>query len=492
MNIWVLNPPFLEKFSRSQRSPAVTKSGTIYFPTWLAYIVGVLEEAGHSVRFTDAPARGFSVHDTLELAAGFAPRLVVVDMSTPSVENDLGVCAAIKNAYPGTFIVAVGTHVSALSSETLAMGNALDAVARREADYTVRELALLLEGLDDSARPSDAQLETIEGLSFRSTSGKISHNPDRPFIANLDELPWLSKVYKKHLRIGDYFNPNAPPPMVTLLTSRGCPFHCNFCVYPQTFTGRRYRFRSIADIVDEMAYVEKAFPEARSIFFEDDTLTANKLRCRELAQAVLDRGIQLEWVANSRIEVDQETLLLLKKSGCRHLCVGFESGDPDSLAYMQKGTNTPRMFQFMDDARRADIRVHGCFMVGFPGEDAAALERTMELALKLNPDTAQFYPMMVYPGTEAYEDYRERGWITAGSFRDWLTPEGLHNCVVRNEHFSSEELVRWCDTARKRFYLRPRYVATKLWQVLRHPHERARTLKAARIFLRHLLQGSRV
>ena len=131
-------------------------------------------------------------------------------------------------------------------------------------------------------------------------------------------------------------------------------------------------------------------------------------------------------------------------------------------------------------------------MVGFPGEDAAAVQRTMDLALKLNPDTAQFYPMMVYPGTEAFEDYKRRGWITASSYRDWLTPEGLHNCVVQNEHFSSAELVRWCDTARRRFYLRPGYFAFKLWQMALHPHERRRTLKAATVFFRHLLRGSRV
>jgi len=491
MNTWVLNPPFLAKFSRSQRSPAVTKSGTIYFPTWLASIVGVLENAGHNVRFTDAPARGLTLQDCLAMMHEFSPRLVVVDMSTPSVDNDLDVCRAIKEKFPEAFIVAVGTHVSALAGETLCNGPALDAVARREADYTVLELAALLEKLGDT-RPGDQELAKIEGLSFRNQAGDAVHNPDRAYIENLDELPWLSKVYQKHLNIEDYFNPNAPPPMVTLLTSRGCPFRCTYCVYPQTFTGRRYRFRSIKDIVDEMEYVAQAFPQARSIFFEDDTLTANKKRCRELAEAIVARGVKMDWVANSRIEVDYETMKALKAAGCRHLCVGFESGDPGSLAYMAKGTNTGRMFEFMKDARRAGMLVHGCFMVGFPGEDAAALQRTMDLALKLNPDTAQFYPMMVYPGTEAFDDYKRRGWITASSYRDWLTPEGLHNCVVQNEHFSSAELVRWCDTARRRFYLRPGYFAFKLWQMALHPHERRRTLKAATVFFRHLLRGSRV
>ncbi len=490
MKIWVLNPPFLDKFSRSQRSPAVTKSGTLYYPTWLASIVGVLEQDGHEVVFTDAPARGLDAKACLALASKATPRLVVVEMSTPSVESDLAFCQALKSTLQDIFIVAVGTHVSALPTETLASGPALDAAARREADYTLRDLAATLANASSGERPDTSGLKNIPGLSYRREDGDIVHNPERPYIEDLDALPWLSKVYRKHLRIDDYFNPNAPPPMVTLLTSRGCPFHCTFCTYPQTFTGRKYRFRSIQDIVDEMQFVEQQMPEARSIFFEDDTLTANKKRCRELAEAVIARGLRIPWVANSRIEVDLETLRLLKRAGCRHLCVGFESGDPRSLEYMHKGTNIPRMFQFMKDARAAGVRVHGCFMVGFPGEDQTALDRTLKLALDLNPDTAQFYPVMVYPGTEAYDDYRRRGWIAASSYRDWLTPEGLHNCVIHNEHFTASELVHWCDTARKRFYLRPHYILRKLGQAATDSHERARTWRAAKVFARHLFRGS--
>jgi radical SAM superfamily enzyme YgiQ (UPF0313 family) len=150
------------------------------------------------------------------------------------------------------------------------------------------------------------------------------------------------------------------------------------------------------------------------------------------------------------------------------------------------------MFRFMADARQAGILVHGCFMVGFPGETAEKIERTVELAMRLNPDTVQFYPVMVYPGTEAFEEYRRRGWLTAADYDDWLTPAGLHNCVVRNEHFSSAELVRLCDRARRRFYLRPRYIAGKLVQMVRSPSETVRTAKAASVFLKHLLLGSGV
>lgn len=490
MNILVLNPPFLKHFSRPQRSPAVTKSGTLYFPIWLSYCVGVLENSGHAVTFIDAPARELGIEEVIEQAKAIQPSLIVMDTSTPSIENDLHIGEKLKNELPESYIVMVGTHVSALPEETLIKGQSIDAVARREYEYTIRELASEI-ARNSGSKPEEAWLTKIAGLSFKA-NGRIMHNPDRPFIENLDGLPWVSRIYKKYLQIGDYFNPNALYPMVTLITSRGCPFGCSFCVYPQTLTGRRYRFRSIEDVVGEMEFVVQGFPEAKSIFFEDDTLTANKKRCLAFADAIHKSGIKVPWTANSRIELDLETMVKIKQAGCRELCVGFESGDQDVLDGMRKGTKLDRMFRFMNDARKAGILIHGCFMMGFPGETLESIEKTIDLAIKLKPDTAQFYPVMVYPGTEAYEEYREKGWITAHEYAEWITPEGLHNCVVRNETLSSSELVRLCDVARRKFYLRPRFILFKLFQMLEKPTEIVRTIKAARTFFKYLILGSRI
>ena len=322
MNIWILNPPYLKRYSRPQRSPAVTKSGTIYFPIWLACCVGVLEKEGYAVTFTDAPARELDIPDILRQAERLQPELIVMDTSTPSIENDISVGEQLKKVLPQSFIILVGTHVSALPEETLLKSQSIDAVARREYEYTILELASMLDNKSPHLPEKDS-LGMISGLSFKS-DGKVIHNPDRPYIEKLDELPWVSRVYKKHLRIGDYFNPNALYPMVTLITSRGCVFRCSFCVYPQTFTGRRYRFRSIGDVLGEMEFVVREFPEAKSIFFEDDALTASKKRCMEFADAIVERGIKIPWTANSRIDLDLEAMLKIKAAGCRELCVGFE------------------------------------------------------------------------------------------------------------------------------------------------------------------------
>jgi len=490
MNILILNPPFFKKFSRPQRSPAVTKSGTIYFPIWLAYCAGVLEEAGHGISFIDAPARGYDLNECLMQVEKLRPKLVIMDTSTPSIINDIKVGEAVKKISPGTFIVLVGTHASALPEETLEESSAIDAIARREYEYTIRELASILEQ-ESLCFENRKCLRKVPGLSFR-LGDEIVHNADRGYMKDLDALPWVSKVYAKHLRITDYFNQNAPFPMVTLMTSRGCPFRCSFCVYPQVLTGRRYRFRSIENVVDEIEYVSRIFPEAKSIFFEDDTLTADKKRCMELADSLIRRGVKIPWVANSRIELDLQTMKKIKAAGCRELCVGFESADQDVLNSMKKGTRLNRMFQFMKDARTAGILIHGCFMVGFPGETKQSCENTIDLAIKLCPDTVQFYPVMVYPGTDAYEEYQKKKWITAGNYAQWVTPEGLHNCVVKNETMTSEDLVRVCDRGRRKFYLRPKYLLYKSFQMLQRPTEIVRTAKSARVFFKHLLVGSKV
>lgn len=532
MKIWVLNPPYFKHFSRPQRSPAVTKSGTLYYPIWLASCTGVLEEAGHEVKLTDAPARGHDIQFILEMPAEFNPDLIVMDTSTPSINNDLDVCRRIRQVLPHVFIVLVGTHVSALPEETLLRCEAVNAVARKEYEITILELATFLSrypkyetdihsfqdsALTDTKKNKDFHpdsLSEIKGLSFRAielcntlkTSGnsaktdsknstspqqQIIHTQDRPFIENLDTLPWISKVYQKHLCISDYFNPNARFPMITLMTSRGCPFRCSFCVYPQTLTGRRFRFRSVEDVVNELKYIKNNFPEIKSVFFEDDTLSANKKRCIALARAIIKAQINIPWTTNSRIDPDLETLKLLKKAGCRSLCVGFESGEQQTLDTMHKGINKDKMFQFMKYAKQARILVHGCFMVGFPGETRSHIKKTIQLAMDLKPDTAQFYPVMVYPGTEAYEEYKKNGWLTAEKYENWLTPEGLHNCVVRNETLTSDELVRICDDARRQFYLRLGYIVYKLRQIILHPTEAVRTLKAFKTFFKHLIPYSR-
>lgn len=481
LKVLTLNPPFHRRYSRSQRSPAVTKSGTIYYPIWLAYTTGVLEQNGFTVKLVDAPAAGYDLSTVLDLIGAFRPDLVVMDTSTPSIYNDLSVAEAIKSRYPNTFIAMVGPHVSALPEETLRLSTAVEAVARGEYDYTIRDLALALE--------MGARMESVLGLSYRQDD-EIIHNPPRPYITDLDQLPFVSEVYKRHLRVEDYFYSIALYPEVTIVTGRGCPYRCFYCLWPQTLTGHTYRRRSVENVADEFEFIARELPQVKEVFIEDDTFTVHRKRAIALAKELIRRGNRLSFTANSRADVDYETLYWLKQAGLRLLCVGFESGDQRVLDAMNKGIRIEQFHRFREDARRAGVLIHGCFMAGNPGETKETLRKTLELAKALDPDTAQFFPLMVYPGTEAYEWARRNGYLTTEDFREWLTLDGLHKTIINLPGLSAEELVRWCDQARREFYLRPRYIYSKLKQVVTNPHEARRILKAAWTFFRYLFRPS--
>ncbi|RJQ47409.1 MAG: radical SAM protein [Nitrospiraceae bacterium] len=487
MKILFLNPPFMSehgKFSREQRSPAVTKSGTFYYPMWLCYAAGLLEKNGFDIKIIDAPAKKMTFDEVLSLAEEFSPALTVIDTSTPSIHNDVDVAAKIKKITDG-FMLLVGTHPSALPEETLKMNASVDAVARREYEFTVLELASVLHKGEVSLQA----LMAIDGLTFRR-GNEIFHNSEREFAEDIDSLPFVSEVYRKHIDYHDYFYAHSQYPIVTLITGRGCPHHCVYCLYPQTFNGHKLRYRSIKNVVDEIEYCLKNFPDLKEIMFEDDTLTVNKKRATEFAEEILRRGLRFKWSANSRADVDLETMILLKKAGARLFCVGIESGDQSILDSMKKNLRVERIRQFFKDARQAGILIHGCFLVGNPGETKETLNTTLDFALKLNPDTAQFFPIMVYPGTNAYNWARENRYLTTEDFREWLSPEGLHNCVISRPGLSDKELVSFCDEARKKFYTRPSYIAKKLIQGLSNPQELKRLSKGAITLSKHLLKLS--
>jgi radical SAM superfamily enzyme YgiQ (UPF0313 family) len=449
---------------------------------WLAYATGVLEQKGHAIQFIDAPALCISTDEVINRAKVFSPEFILMDTSTPSIFNDIRVAGELKQAFPDAFVTLVGPHVSALPEETLKQSEYVDAIAMGEYDYTIPDLVGALE--------SKADLSSVKGIAYRENS-TIKTTGQREFVQNLDVLPFVSSVYKKYLDHTKYFYGHSQHPLCVIVTGRGCQFKCTFCVYPQTMHGRKYRFRSVENVAEEFAYIYKNFPDIKEIMIEDDTLTLNKKRCRHLAELLIKRGLNtIPWSANSRADVDYATISLMKKAGCRLFCVGYESGDQTILNNIKKGTTLDKIRQFSRDAKRAGIMVHGCFMVGNRGETKETLKKTLDFALKLNPDTAQFFPIMVYPGTEDYEWMKEKGFLTSEDYSKWVTEEGLHNSVVSNPEFTYQTLVNFCDYARRKFYLRPTYIFSKMVQSISNPKEAKRNLKAFKTFFKHLMRKS--
>jgi anaerobic magnesium-protoporphyrin IX monomethyl ester cyclase len=482
MKILALNPPFHTGFSRSQRSPAVIKSGVMYYPIWLSYATGVLEQDGFNVKLVDAPADGQNLECVLQLVDEFQPRLLVMDSSTPSIYNDIAVAESIKARLPELFVLIVGPHVSALPDETLRISPVVDAVARGEYDFTVRDVARWLDG--------GGEFGSILGISYLNPNGEVVNNLNRPLIRDLDQLPFVSEVYKRHLKVENYFYSITQYPEVAIITGRGCPYECTYCMWPQTLNGHGYRKRSVQNVADEFDFIARELPQVKEIFIEDDTLTVDQRRSIALAKELIGRGNQLPFTANSRADISFDTLNWLHQAGLRLVCVGFESGDQEVLDRMKKKIKVEQFHAFRKAARNANVMIHGCFMAGNAGETRATLAKTLQLAKELDPDTAQFFPIMLYPGTEAYEWALENGNLATNDFREWLTPDGLHRSLVSQGDLSPEDLVKWCDQARLSFYLRPRYLAKKSWQVFTRPGEATRIVKAAKTFVKYLFRPS--
>ncbi|MCP4285519.1 MAG: radical SAM protein, partial [Gammaproteobacteria bacterium] len=307
IKVTFLNPPYLKNYSRPQRSPSVTKSGTLYFPMWLSYAAGYTGQGGHEIDLIDAPATGLQEHEVIELIRAFSPRLLAVDTSTPSIFNDARFCGLVRKEIPDVVIIMVGTHVSALPEWSLMLNAAIDAIAIGEYDITIKEIADALSIGDDYTR--------VAGICYRDDTDKPLKSEARKPIKDLDSLPMVSSVYRHFLDIRNYFNPNALFPMVTITTSRGCPHHCTFCVYPQTMTGHKVRLRSVDNLVAEIEFIARSFPEVKSIFFEDDTFAANKSRCQQICREIIRRNIHIAWTANARADLDQETMRIMRNAG---------------------------------------------------------------------------------------------------------------------------------------------------------------------------------
>ncbi|MBU2560060.1 B12-binding domain-containing radical SAM protein [archaeon] len=473
MKILMLNPPFHRRYSRQSRSPCVTKGGTFYYPYFLAYATGVLESE-FDVKLIDAVAKDWTREKTVEFAKEFAPELVVVDTSTPSIKNDLEVAGEIKNALPDTHINLVGTHPTALPEETLQGSNGVDSVCRGEYELTLLDLAKTLDAGDT--------LMGVDGLSFKLDE-EVINNRERELLKDLDELPFVSKVYKRHLDVGDYFYASLRYPQVTILTARGCPYNCSFCNAPFK---NSYRARSVGNVIEELKYIKKELPGVREVMFEDETFPANQKRTVELCDLMLKEGIKLKWSCNVRVDTKPETLKNMKKAGCRLLCVGFESPTQTALDGVGKKTTKEKQVDFMKNARSTGLLVNGCFILGLPNDTKDSIRETINFAKKLNPDTAQFYPLMVYPGTASYAWAKEKGYLETEDYSKWIDSEGKHSTALNLPEIGSRELVKMCDDARREFYLRPGFIFYKIIQSLKNPEEGLRTLKSARTFIKNI------
>ncbi len=452
MRVAILNPMFGKDFTKSARWFARSRGRVQRHPDYLAYCAGCVEKAGHKILFVDNQAKNLSSEEFLPELKRFKPDMVVCQTSTPSIYADIESARLFKQA-TGAITVFVGSHSSAMPEEVLTdAAGAVDACAVAEFDYTIRDLA------------DGVSLKDCLGL-VRWNDGTIARNPTRPYIENLDEMAFPAW---HHLSIYDYRDGAKLYPFLTSITGRGCRYRCSYCQIPQVMNGHRYRTRSVENVVDEMEHNLKLFPDLKEIMFEDDTLTMRVARDRLilLCEEIIRRDLPLSWSANARVDLnDLETLKLMKRSGCRMLCVGFEFGDQEILNNVKKGTTVDQMYTFAHNAARARLRIHGCFMFGGPGETPETAQKTIKMAEELPIDTAQFTGVVAYPGTTYYKWAKESGALTQDNWRNWVDADYEQQGTVSLPTLNQEQISKLVDEGLRRFYLRPRQMARMAFNI---------------------------
>jgi len=467
MKTLFLQPPSFDGFDggAGSRYQARREIKSFWFPTWLAQPAALVPGS----KLIDAPPARTSLETVV--ASARQHELCVIHTSTPSFASDVKVAQALKDANPSLKIGFVGAKVAVQPTESLANGPPIDFVARNEFDFTIKEVA---EGRDWSA---------IDGISYRNAAGAIVHNKDRAILEDMDQLPFVTEVYKRDLRIEDYFIGYLMHPYVSLYTGRGCKSRCTFCLWPQTVGGHNYRVRSPGHVAEEIRLAMSYWPKVKEIFFDDDTFTDNLPRAEAIARELGKMGVT--WSCNAKANVPRETLKVLKDNGLRLLLVGYESGNQQILHNIKKGMRIEVARKFTQDCHELGIKIHGTFILGLPGETKETIEETIRFATDINPHTIQVSLAAPYPGTFLYKQAVENGWLDA-DHAELIDAEGIQIAPLSYPHLSHTEIFDNVETFYKRFYFRAPKIASIVGEMVRSPQMMQRRLREGVEFFQFL------
>ena len=462
MRTLFLNPPSFEGFDggASSRWPASREIESYWYPVWLCYPAGMIP---HS-KVLDAPPHKVSIEQTVAMADDY--ELLVLFTSTPGFNVDVKIAEMMKDNNPKLKVAFVGPPVTTEPEKSLRATTAIDFIVKREFDYAIRDFAM--------GKP----LAEIPSVAFRNADGSIQNNPEAPVIENLDELPWVTKVYKRDLDFRNYNVPFLQNPYISFYTSRGCPAQCTFCLWPQTHSGHRWRLRSSDDIVNECRWALENFPGLKEIFFDDDTFNYQKARTIELCSKL--KTLKFTWSCTSRVTTDYDTLKAMKEAGCRLLIVGYESGDQQILKNIKKGATIDMARRFTANCKKLGLTVHGDFIVGLPGETRDSIRSSINFAKELDVETIQVSIAHPYPGTEFYDHVKKNGLITI----DAMTDEAGHQLPNYNyPGLDKGELVDWVERFYGEYYFRPKVAFRLVSKALFDGNDRRRLYKEAKEYL---------
>ena len=399
------------------------------FPFYLAYATSILENDGHTCRLVDGVAERISEEHFLQRIFESRPDLVVLEVSTASIDTDMRQASQAKTRCPNARVVFCGPHLEMYEPEFFERQNVVDFVLQGEYEYILRDLVKALD--------SGTDLSTVLGLGYRDDSGKGQINPRAEIIRDLDSLPWPSR---KQLPMMNYYDQpgGIPEPTLQIWGSRGCPFKCIFCAWPQIMYGNNvYRTRNPIDVVDEIEAMKKEYG-FRSVYFDDDTFNIGKKRLLALCEEIRKRDLNLPWAAMARADTsDRETLRAMKDAGLMAIKYGVESASQELVDKAQKGLDLQRVEETVRITRELGIHQHLTFSFGLPGETWETVNKTIRFSKRLDPETVQFSIMTPFPGSNFFHQMRDAGMLVSEDFSKY---DGSSTAVIRTEALSPEDL----------------------------------------------------
>ncbi len=398
-------------------------------PLGLTYIAAVCEAAGAEVIILDYIVRGYSEAKLKAELAAFGPDMVGTNSVTMNFKQAAGILRTAKKANPGIITLMGGPHVSFDSESTLTLYPEIDIIVKGEGEATLAELLEVIQDRD--------AWHSVPGIAFRDKDRIITTGP-RPFIQDLDSLPMPAR----HLLPMARYQALGYP--VSIITSRGCPNQCIFCL-GRRMVGQKVRFRSpelIADEIEALMAMGSSY-----INIADDLFTASKPRVTALCNEFLKRNLDVHWSAFSRVNtIDVETLKLMKSAGCHSVSFGIESGNPEMLKRVKKGITIEQAKKASAACQEAGIRGHASFMVGLPGETFETMKDSLNLQKELEIESAYHF-LSPFPGAAVREDIAD--YDLEILTHDW-DEYNANKSIVRTSALSPEDMDAFVHEAHSR------------------------------------------
>ncbi len=450
MQVLIINPPWPGKGfgTRSQNRIIKHRSDKfLQYPLFPAYSASRLKNAGHRVAYIDSVIQDFDAERTLSEAGKVKPDVIFMETTTPSIVADYDNLTALKDA-TGARIIVGGPHATYFHKTVLEECPAIDVAIRHEFDT---KIAGVVSNLRD--------LRGVSGITYRN-GPEILDNGDGEMATDLDGIPFPDRdVIPWQWYLEAWYSRR---PFMNMMTSRGCPYHCSFCLWPQTMYGHKQRFRSIDNVISEICLLVEKYG-VRELNIDDGTFTTDRTRVIEFCRKLRRRKFDLIWTCNGRVDtLDGEMLSEMKRSGCKMIRLGVESGSQEVLDRIKKGLTLKQIEDGVRLVKKHGIQALGGFMFGFPYDSRESVEKTLEFAKRLSPDQVQFSIAMCYPGTSLYEYAKNNDLFLIESFKEF---DMTHGPVVRTLDMERKDLENILARAYREYYFRPAFIIQTLFNM---------------------------